>query len=106
MRTPEEAAQIQRDIAEERKSFVHGAPQVATDKDLATKWSGGKPGERFRCYLCGHKFEVGDAWRFVYANGTPGTMGNFMVCKPCDVEPLAKMVAAVEELKSRFWWAL
>jgi len=41
----------------------------------------------FGCKLCGHKFQVSDSARWIYANGTKGIgTGNFFVCKTCDGE--------------------
>lgn len=64
--------------------WTNGLPRVATEKDCATSWSGGKNGKYFRCSLCGHKFAVGDVWRWVYANDGSCPGGNFMVCQSCD----------------------
>ena len=67
--------------------FTDGNPRVATESDIVGKWSGGKPGECFRCYLCGYKFCVGDIWRFVYDNdGNGAGFGNFLVCSKCDCD--------------------
>ena len=65
--------------------------RVATIEDCETRWGNHKPGERFRCYLCGHKFKPGDGWRWVYS-GTGGhdTTGkrwavtNLKTCDACD----------------------
>ena len=51
-------------------SFTDQKPRVATEKHCKTKWSGDQA--NFRCYMCGHKFEVGDIWRFVYAGNLGG----------------------------------
>ena len=93
-------------MAETRRSaWLDGKPQVATEADLQARWSFGKPGENFRCYLCGHKFRVGDIWRFVYSGGV-GLM-NFTVCETCDgPDVLERWKAHNEDLKRRFWWAL
>lgn len=80
-------------------------PQIATEDHLKLRWSGGRPGERFRCYLCGHKFKVGDRWRFVF--GGKVCSRNLMVCKACDGDDVRERFAAgQEELRTRFWWAL
>jgi len=66
-------------------SFTDGKPRIATEEDMRMPWNCKPNGEGFLCKLCGHKFQVGDYWRFVYANGTPGQgTGNFWVCKECD----------------------
>jgi len=78
----------------------------ATEANCKAAWGGGKPGERFRCYLCGHKFAVGDMFRLVYANDRPGTAGNFIVCDKCDgPDVVERWVAACKEAATRFWWA-
>jgi hypothetical protein len=65
--------------------WIKGQPQFATEKDLKGQWGFQKEGKGFSCKLCGHKFELGDYWRFVYANGVPGAgTGNFLVCENCD----------------------
>ena len=81
-------------------------PQIATEHDCQTKWNCGKPGERFRCYLCGVKFKPGDYWRFVVSPG-PGAP-NFMTCQTCDgPDAGAKVLAMLAEQKAiqeRLWW--
>jgi hypothetical protein len=85
--------------------FTDQKPQTATENDLKLRWSCGKPGERFRCYLCGHKFQVGDTWRFVYSNSTPGATGNFLVCDKCDgPDVLDRWVKHCEAARTQFWW--
>ena len=59
---------------------MDGKPRIATEKDLNLPFR-----KKFQCNLCGHKFKVGDQWRFIYANaeGSNGS-GNFTVCSGCD----------------------
>ncbi len=84
-------------------SFTDQQPRVATEEDVKACWGMGKPGERFRCYLCGYKFQVGDRWRWVYA-GSAG-LTNFLVCAACDGDDvLERWRAANEEARQRFWW--
>ena len=84
-------------------SFTDQKVRVATEKHVTAKWGGAPNGERFRCYLCGHKFTVGDEWRWVFTK----KYGNLMVCKKCDgSDVLDRWYAANEELETRFWWAL
>lgn len=64
--------------------FTSRKPFVVTQADTTLPWSGGKKGEYFRCYLCGHKFIAGDVARWEYTNDVPGTGGNMMVCGACD----------------------
>lgn len=89
-------------------SFIDGKPRTATEEDCKACWTTSeKPGERFRCYLCGYKFVVGDYWRFVYANGTEGSMGNFLTCKDCDGENvLQTYIERCNMLRKSFWWII
>jgi hypothetical protein len=85
-------------------SFTDGQQRVATEEDVKAHWGGAANGRRFRCYLCGHKFVVGDKWRFVYANGSSPAYGNFIVCSECDNgNVLEKWNKLNEELK-KYWW--
>jgi len=80
-------------------------PRIATAKHCSAPWGGRKNGERFRCYLCGQKFRVGDRFRWVYA-GHRG-LTNLLVCEACDgtnEEVLAKWADANIEAETRFWW--
>jgi hypothetical protein len=88
--------------------FTDQKPQIATEEDLKRRWSARKPGEAFRCYLCGHRFQVGDTWRWVYANGTPGSrFGNFLVCPSCDgPDVLERWVKHGQEAKNKYWWLI
>jgi hypothetical protein len=84
-------------------SYVDQKPRVVTEQDVEAKWGGYPVGSRFRCYLCGHKFKVGDIWRWVYA-GKHGQR-NFMVCESCDHENVIDdWIKANEELKQKYWW--
>ena len=89
-------------------SFVDGTPQVATEWDCKALWGGGKPGRRFRCGLCGHRFQVGDYWRFVYTNSLTGGpySGNPLVCRSCDgPDVIERWKALCDEASSpRFWY--
>ena len=86
-------------------SFTDGKPRVATEEEVDASWGGMKHGKRFRCYLCGYKFQVGDTWRWVYANGHSPAYGNFMVCDKCDgLDVLDKWNKANEEARQKFWW--
>jgi hypothetical protein len=80
-------------------------PRIATEKDVKGSWGCGKNGKFFRCYFCGHKFKVGDQWRWVYSNGTTGAFGNPIVCKNCDGEDvLDRWKAKHDEFKEDKWW--
>lgn len=82
-------------------SFADSKPRTATGEDLAARWGGAAPGKRFRCYLCGHKFVLGDVWRWVPGRRTI----NFLVCGDCDGPSVVdRWVEHVEDSKRRFWW--
>jgi len=79
-------------------------PRIATEGDVKAPWSGGKNGKYFRCKLCGHKFEVGDYYRFIFHN-----YGNIMVCQSCDKDnPAEKWTQLHDEWDKlragKFWW--
>jgi len=83
-------------------SFTDQKPRIATEADLHAPWGGVARGKRFKCYLCGHPFAVGDIWRWVHSSA----YGNFLVCKACDGEDaVQRWLAANQELETRFWWA-
>jgi hypothetical protein len=63
-------------------SFVDQKQHTATDTDVHGNWVGGIDGKYFRCYLCGHKFKVGDKYRWIMSNRQG--MGNILVCDSCD----------------------
>lgn len=82
-------------------SFTDQKPRIATEKDCKAKWGGYKNGDRFRCYLCGHKFKPGDTWRWVYSQ----KYMNFLVCDSCDGDDVQeRWIAANKELREKFWW--
>ena len=86
-------------------SFTDGKQFVATEHHCQLRWSGARPGVRFRCGICGHKFEPGDVVRFVYTNNLPGYGGNPLVCATCDgPDVIARWKALCDEAASpRFW---
>jgi len=91
-----------RDSAE-IKGFMNQRPRTTTVEDIETEWGGRK--RSHRCYLCGHRFKVGDVWRWVYSGGR-GVI-NFVTCAPCDgKDVLDRFVAMNKELTERFWWAI
>jgi predicted RNA-binding Zn-ribbon protein involved in translation (DUF1610 family) len=49
--------------------------------DCKAEWDGKPNGKTFYCNLCGHKFIVGDKWRWVYQP----KHSNFFVCETCDI---------------------
>jgi hypothetical protein len=70
----------------ERDSFTNGKRRVMTEQEFNAKW-GGHGGKNF-CALCNHTFQIGEGWRWVYANGVKAegqhSFGNFSVCDSCD----------------------
>lgn len=88
-------------------SFTDGKPRIATEAETKLHWCSHGPGEFFRCGFCGHKFKVGDQWRFCYTNDIPGSGGNPLVCAKCDgpdEEVRARWKAKCEEWLSAKWW--
>ena len=85
-------------------SFIDQKQRIATEKDCTLNWGGAKPGERFRCYLCGHKFIQGDKWRWVYAGNIK--LMNFLTCEQCDNNVLDKWQEANDIAKAKFWWVV
>lgn len=87
-------------------SFTDGKPFVATAQQCAARWGGAAPGERFRCYMCGHRFEPGDVARWQYTNNLPGHYGgNPFVCARCDGPDVVDRWKALcdEAHSARFW---
>lgn len=88
-------------------SFTDQKPRIATEKDCRGQWAlRSKPGEGFRCYLCGHRFVPGDVWRFVY---NPGRGINFLVCGTCDSPDVLDrfrehFIRGSRMLRDEFWW--
>jgi len=88
-------------------SFYYSKATIATEKHLKAHWLGGKPGEFFRCALCGYKFKIGDLFRIQYTNDTPDAWGNPLVCVVCDgtkEEIVAKWRQMHKDAKEKYWW--
>ena len=87
-------------------SFTDQKQFIATEEDCNFQWGGGKNGSKFRCYLCGHKFKVGDKVRWVYAGHKK--VINFFTCDKCDgtdvVDRFVALNKSYQELKKKFWW--
>lgn len=79
-------------------------PRIATEADIRSPWNGGKDGKYFRCYLCGHKFQVGDQYRFILSKAYT----NFLVCAGCDCEDVERKWIALHlewyKLKEGKFW--
>lgn len=78
---------------EGRIPYTKQQRQIATAEDCQKPWAGRPDGERFRCYLCGHKFQPGDGWRWVNAqaltvirveDGQTLRVGDLVTCDACD----------------------
>jgi len=88
-------------------SFTDQLPRIANEDDVKMSWSGGKNGKYFRCKLCGHKFIVGDQYRFVFCQ----RFTNVIVCKDCDGtneevrEEWIKLHEEFEELSNGKFWS-
>ena len=80
-------------------SFTDQKPRIATEKDINAPWGGRK--NRFRCYLCGHKFKIGDIWRWVFANFGKYNCCNFLVCEKCDGEDV---IDRFQKIKDKYSW--
>ncbi len=83
-------------------------PFVVSEGHVAVRW-GGHPTwghqNRFRCFLCGHRFAVGDTARLV-RGGVLGLAGdNPLICSKCDgADVVERCRAHQNEGKERFWW--
>jgi hypothetical protein len=64
-----------------RNGFTSGERMIATHHDCFVAPWGGIKG-KFFCDICGHKFQVGDGYRWVYAS--KGGLCNFFTCDMCD----------------------
>jgi hypothetical protein len=94
-------------VGGEAVSFTDGKPWTVTEEDLKAPWSGGKSGKYFRCYLCGHRFKLGDIARWQYTNDVPGAGGNPLVCRRCDgtkAEIALKWISMKKEAEGRMWY--
>lgn len=90
-------------------SWTDGKPFTATHEHCNTApWGWGKPGENFRCGLCGYKFAIGDTVRWQFTNDSPGAGGNPFVCVQCDTGKDG-IVAEIRRRRAdsrapRNWW--
>lgn len=94
-------------------SFTDQKQRIATAEECRADWGCAKNGERFRCYLCGHRFKPGDKWRWVYTagrgfmteDGRRFGVTNLMTCDDCDGDDVVDRWAArnAEFYSARFW---
>ena len=87
------------------------ARNIADGATCKARWGCGEPGVRFKCYLCGHKFVVGDGYvMHVTPKHNDTYLPNFLSCDKCRVDAVfydgieAVWAKQVEESKTRFWW--
>ncbi len=69
-------------------SFTDQKRWEATEHDIETRWGSSKG---LWCYLCSHKFDVGEGIRWIYMNSESPSYGNFMVCDECDTEDVKEI---------------
>lgn len=94
-------------------SFTNQKRRTATGVDVKASWGGARPGMRFRCCLCGHKFAVGDGWRWVYCgesaeiDGKKRGFPNFLTCDACDgPDVIQRWIDRWREFFSDRFWAM
>lgn len=96
------------------QGFTNGEQRVATEDDCKARWGLTAKPSNFRCYMCGHGFQVGDKWRWQYGCGRTFNhegkvfgLTNFIVCDKCDgPDVLDRWVAIHEDFYSPRFWAL
>jgi len=85
-------------------SIMDGKFHVATEKYCNAPWGGSK--QRFRCYLCGYKFKVGDFFRIQYTNDISGYGGNPLICEKCNgPDVIDRWKAVCDEYNSDKFWS-
>lgn len=81
---------------------------VVSEGHVAVRWGGYPttgPQNRFRCFLCGHPFRVGDRVRSVHGCLLGLAGNNPFICSTCDGEDIIERCRAhQDEGKRRFWW--
>lgn len=90
-------------------SWKDQKPFVVTQRHLDANWNGRHDGSMFRCYLCGHFFELGDVARWLHTNDrTDSLPGNPFICGPCDPQDDMKLHQILHEryviAETHFWW--
>lgn len=77
-------------------SFTDQKPRATTQEHIDAKWGGRK--NSHWCDMCGHRFAIGEIWRWVYANNKESGVrsGNFVVCESCDGDDVLARRAAQE----------
>jgi len=95
-------------------SFTDQLPRIATEQDVALRWSGCTG--NFRCGYCGHKIAVGERWRWVFTNDIPDAPGNPLCCGSCltqaELATDGSQAQVTERLRNawgemtRAWWGM
>lgn len=86
-------------------SFTDQKPHIVTEEHLKARWGTRKNVNGFRCYLCGHTFELGDQFRWVYMGDIKCI--NILVCESCDGNNIQeRWKERVDEFRSDKFWAL
>ena len=87
-------------------SFTDQKPKTVTKKQYPGNWGGYKDGRKFRCYMCGHYFKIGDIFRWVLEIKN---VVNILVCADCDgpdiIDRWEKRLEEYNALREKFWWA-
>lgn len=84
---------------------VWGVQTVVTEQHMKLPWSGSP--KNFRCYLCGHRFQLGERFRMVFVERGPS---NVLACADCDgpdaevQERWEALARRWEERRGIFWW--
>lgn len=88
-------------------TFTDGKPHIVTAEYLKACWSGVPNAFLFRCKICGHVFQEGDTFRFIFGSHKRKNVGNVLVCSECDSSDESvyeQFIAMHEMLITRFWW--
>ena len=82
-------------------NFTNQKPFVVGEGELKARWGGAAPGVRFRCGLCGHRFQLGDTARWICTR-----LGNPFLCVSCDGPDVLKRWEALhaEFHSDKFWF--
>lgn len=86
--------------------WLDGKLHEVEEEHMRLPWNGSP--KNFRCYICGHKFKVGDQFGFRVTNERGG---NFMFCGECHGEDGSQLTekrqASIDEweqVKEKFWY--
>lgn len=93
------------------RTFTNQKRFVCDDEDCRMTWNGAAQGERFRCFLCGHRFRAGDGVRWISTSTKSPDYAfpikNILVCDTCDTpDVIDRWIARVQAFYSDEFWAL